>query len=243
VVVGTYLYGSTGLGDYQPGRSDIDFVTVVNRKLGERDMDALRRVHEELRRTHRGAHLNGTYLMGDQMGKSPGEIEPVPCYSDGRLSTGHFDLNPVTWFQLKETGIALSGPDLSTYHLSTDLAQVRDYVFGNINSYWRKWVERASRPFSALSVSLLLFRRQAEWGVLGVTRQYVTITGGRIVSKTEAGEYGLRRFPKWAKVINEALAARLGRSESQYTNPLSRRRDALDYMDMVIGEVNRHEHR
>ncbi len=236
-VQGMYLYGSVALGDYQDGGSDIDFVTVVARPPAERDVDVLRLVHRRVRKACPRAYLNGIYVTPDQLGQLPPEMEPVVSYSDGIFELGYFDINPVTWYELKETGITVFGPEISTLDLQADIGQVREYVFENINSYWRHWAANGRRPMSLIGTSLL-FRKQAEWGILGVTRQYVTVTENKVVSKTEAGEYALRAFPEWSRVINEALYSRKGMRRTEYRNPFRRRRDILAYMDMVIDKVN-----
>ena len=48
---GLYLAGSVALDDYRPGRSDIDFVAVSDTALQPPELETLRQVHTELKRT------------------------------------------------------------------------------------------------------------------------------------------------------------------------------------------------
>jgi hypothetical protein len=43
--------------------------------------------------------------------------------------------------------------------------------------------------------------------------------------------------PRWRRILEEALLARRQAHRTLYPNPLSRRRDALDYVAMVIGAI------
>jgi len=52
-VRGVYLLGSVALGDYQEGRSDIDFGAVVDEPLDGRMIDRLGRVHYAMAQQHR----------------------------------------------------------------------------------------------------------------------------------------------------------------------------------------------
>ena len=108
----------------------------------------------------------------------------------------------------------------------------------NLQSYWAGWVHGARTR--AIRRLLSLTRQAAAWGVLGVTRLHATIETGDILSKSAAGTYALETFPsRWSPIIQDALGAQLGHSETAYRNVLARRRDALTFMEYIILNASR----
>ncbi len=76
------------------------------------------------------------------------------------------------------------------------------------------------------------------WGVLGISRLHYTLATGRIASKAAAGEYALKTFdPRWERIVAECLRIRLGHGKPGYGNPFARRREALDFVAMVIAAI------
>src|SRR5262249_31293296 len=94
---GLYLSGSLALDDYQAGQSDIDFVAVSDTASQASELEMLRQVHTELRRTIRGPALDGVYLTWPALVAPPiGMLVPY-CLRDQFKPSGDFAVNPVTW--------------------------------------------------------------------------------------------------------------------------------------------------
>ncbi|HEY6738397.1 MAG TPA: nucleotidyltransferase domain-containing protein [Actinopolymorphaceae bacterium] len=62
LVEGLYVHGSVALGDYRPGRSDIDFLALVSHPLDEFELPGLAGVHDELGRLHPRPRCAGDYV-------------------------------------------------------------------------------------------------------------------------------------------------------------------------------------
>lgn len=237
-VRGVYLYGSLVLHDFKFGSSDIDFITVVNRSLADGEIAILDEIHGMVRKYFPRPPLNGIYVQVQDIGGMEEDIEPIPYYLDGTMhKAGYFEINPVTWFELKEHGVTILGPDISILDFSFDFNTITEYIADNINAYWSNWVGRARNGLSRHSVGLFFSKEMVEWGVLGVTRQYYTLREKDVVSKSKAGEYALLNVPdKWKQIIKEALRIREGVITSNYISPIKRRNDTLSYMDFIIAD-------
>ena len=147
-------------------------------------------------------------------------------------------VQPVTWHELAWHGAVVRGPHRTDIPVSTDSAQLVAWTRQNMADYWRPWHARAHPPLSKLGLAGLGTWAPA-WGVLGVARQRFTVSTGRLASKSAAGLDGRDVYPaRWHRIIDECLRIRCGsRTGSRYVSPFDRRRDALEFTDVIMGEV------
>lgn len=237
---GFYIYGSIALGDYSLALSDIDFIAVTAKRLQQEEIELFKAIHRNIERKYKKPNMNGIYITWDDLGKLPDEIEPYPYYCDGRMHPeGDFELNAVTWSELKSHGITLIGPKPSELSFTVDWDRLIADMHTNLNTYWKNWIERSSR-FSLNSAALYFSRAQVEWGVLGITRLFFTFRENDITSKGLAGEYALGVIPdEWHKIVQEAVNFRRGASTSLYASRRKRKTEALRYMEYMLTECNK----
>lgn len=236
------------MGAFRPGRSDLDFVAVVDRPLSRAELARLGAlhlgrwtsalIHDVAMRRRWPLVCNGFYLQSGDLGRSPLEVTPLAGHVSGRFRIGEregFDVNPVTWWVLARHGVALRGPAHERLSVRTDRAELRAWTRGNLDAYWPRWVERARRP--GLTRATLFGQRFSAAGVLGAPRLHYTIATGEIASKEAAAAYALEVFdPRWRPLIDDALAwwredpphpAYRGRA-------VARRHDAAEFVSSVI---------
>jgi hypothetical protein len=226
-----YLVGSIAMGDYQEGRSDIDFVAVL---AGPLDISALAEIHAALARDYPDVHCDGIYLQ-------PGELSAPPAGSGVEVRQGRVDAqsrgerHAVTWLTLADAGIALRGRVPDACWIAADRVAAIGHSERNLEDYWAPWLEVRRRLLSSGGMALLRGDTVA-WGCLGIARLHATIATTRVLSKSGAGEYALTAFPHHAPIIVESLRLRREPSSaSAYHSLLARRRDAIAFMDAVLG--------
>jgi len=231
---GLYLSGSLALDDYQTGRSDIDFVAVSDTALQGSELEMLRRVHTELRRTAPGPELDGVYLTWSALAAAPVGLS-VPYCLRGRFgANGDFAVNPVTWRLMHRHALPLRGPAKPV--VRDDDQMLREWCRENLRTHWGSWV-RCARGYGVHRLCSLT-RELVVWGVLGVARAHAAIRTGDMISKTAAGAYALDVFPsRWSAIVREALAGRGGDDRSSYRNIFARRRDLLAFTEYVISDA------
>jgi hypothetical protein len=156
---------------------------------------------------------------------------------------GHFveqsrgNRNPITWLALREQPLTVLGQPPDRAALWHDPERVASWTCANVESYWTGWLGRAASPFSWPGLAML-GPAAPMWGVLGISRLHYTLATGRIASKSAAGEHALTAFdPRWQHIVGEALRIRRGGGGSLYRSPLTRRREALDFVNMAIAEI------
>jgi hypothetical protein len=249
-VAGFYVVGSVCLGAFREGRSDIDFVAVIDGGLDPLELRRLRGVHvgrwaaavaaDAVLRRRWPLVCNGSYLRQEDLARSPLEVRALAGHVAGRFSAapaGGFDVNPVTWHVLAKHGITVRGPAPDRLNIRIDPAELRAWTRGNLDGYWRDWVTRARRR-SVSGRLRALPRRFAASGVLGVSRLHCTLATGEVIDKEAAGEYALATFaPEWRVVIEDALGFWRG-AEPQTgwfrRHPMARTRQAAEFVAHVI---------
>jgi hypothetical protein len=186
---------------------------------------------------------NGAYLRVGDLARSPLDVTPLAGHVAGRFRIATregFDVNPVTWWVLAHHGVALRGPARDQVEIHADDGELRRWVLGNLNGYWRRWASRA-RP-CGLSMRGGAPRRVVAFGVLGAPRLHYTLATGQIVTKEAVVDYAVDAFgPEWRCLIAEALAYwhREPSTRPYRRRPHRRQRDAVRFVGCVIDAANR----
>jgi hypothetical protein len=248
-VEGFYVVGSTALGAFRAGRSDIDVVAVVADGLGREELERLHKIQRRLYGEGLARSLpvgrwplvcNGVYVTWPDLDRSALDVVPLAAHVSGRFEIGKgFDVNPVTWRTLATKGIAVRGPDVADLTIPSDDAELRLWTRTNLDAYWQQWADRMRRRgWAALRAN---FRQLSDaWGALGAPRLHCTIATGEIVSKEGAGEYALDVFDeRWHPLVRGALAYWRGEARGgPFSRAGRRRRDAADFVDMVVASAH-----
>jgi len=226
-----YLHGSIALGAFIAGDSDIDFITVISRRCTASDIEHLAAIHHAVEKTYARCPIEGSYLQWTDLGQAGDEIEPHPHYHDGALDPfARNDLNTVTWWLLKNRGLALVGSDPRTLEFTVDSQMLIAYMGHNLNAYWRRYTREPAR------MAWLFTDYGIQWAVLGVLRQYYTFREDDIISKVGAGEYALQHLPqRWHRLIQEAINIRYRRNGSSYRSRIIRAVEAVQFLKYVMG--------
>lgn len=225
-----YLVGSVALGDYQDGRSDVDFVAVLAEPV---NLVALSSAHADLAHAFPGLDCDGIYLRPGELSEPPGG-KGIAARGGKLNPQSDEERHPVVWMLLADNGIALRGRAPSDSWIAVDRAAAATYSRANLQGYWHSWLETRRRLVSTNGTALLT-DDAIVWGALGVARVHATTASGRVPSKSAAGAHALVSFPEHARIIAEALRLRTDpTAPAGYRSPLSRRRDLIAFMDAVI---------
>lgn len=234
-----YVIGSLVLNDYHPGRSDVDFVSVIKRGMASEELNILKGIHKKISSKYHKTVLEGSYVTPQQIDKLDNDIGPVVYFDRKKVryddKSGNVGI--ITWLMLKNYAITLIGKQPEHYIPNIDVSDLVSYVQLNANTYWVEWTEKAGNNLSITGISAL-FEQKVEWGVLGISRLYYTMHEKDIVSKYEAGVYTRDKVPKsFKRIIKEALRIRKGEDKkSYYRSPFRRRKDMLLFMRYMINQ-------
>jgi hypothetical protein len=243
-VEGLYIHGSIALDAYAEYSSDIDFITLTNRRLTVRDSEALSYIHRTIENKYSKPEMDGVYVLPDDMGKlynsSDNNIE-YPYYNNGELAFGdYFNFNPITWWVLKSKGIKVFGPEIEYFNIDTQPQSLTSYVVENMNSYWSNRIQMAEASIEQLvKLPTDQIDFEIEWTILGLLRQFYTIKENDIVSKLDAGEYGLTQLPvEWHNIIKDAMNIRNGEKERIFDSETDRMDNTLRFSKYLMNLCN-----
>jgi len=217
LVVGLYLTGSVTLGDYRPGRSDIDFMAFTSRCVIEPDVVALLAdVHAALPADLRAAlpdtdHYDGNYVALAGLPAVPDDEPPAPHVVNGTFhgNDPNHQLTPATWAEFAKYAIAVRGPERSELGISVSPDRLNRWLLGNLNGYWKHSAADGIEVLRSHDSCEALPADVVAWMALGAARLHYTLATGDIASKSAAGKYAISLFPGYASVVTAALTWRV----------------------------------
>lgn len=236
-----FIYGSVTLNDFHPKKSDIDFVAVCSKRIDDQQFKFLKKIHKKIQGQYSKPNLNGIYLLWEDLGKTTSDIPQFPYFYNGKMfRAGHFEVNPITWFQLKNNSINILEENNKALNFEVDDYELVAYVLNNMQTYWKKWTNEHSKWWSYKSLLLVFFPKLVEWGVLGISRQYFTLKTHEVTSKLEAGKYCLNHLPeRFQNILKEAIRIRKQESGMIYPSAWLRWKETIDYMNYILKECDR----
>lgn len=231
---GFYIVGSIALNGFNERFSDIDFVAIVAHKASEADLESIASIHKATEKEFPKWGMSGVYLQFDDLGKSADETQAHPHFHDGKFhKEAYSGINPVTWWELKNHGIAIRGEEPLELPFSVDWNALIGWMRENLNAYWRGWTVRLDRRI------VLLSDWGIQWAVLGVLRQYYTLRENSITTKHGAAEYALASLPQeWHSLIQEAIDIRADGKRRHYRSRLLRMMEAHSFLKYIIQVCN-----
>ncbi|WP_299736826.1 aminoglycoside adenylyltransferase domain-containing protein [Rossellomorea sp. y25] len=239
-IEGLYLHGSIVLDAYVNNSSDIDFISVTRRRMTEKDSDILTLIHKELALKYPKPEMDGVYIIQEDICNID-EKQDYAYYNNGVLNFGeYFNFNPITWYLFKHKGISVIGPDTTSFKVDISSQQIYSYVLTNMNTYWAERVHVMENSIKELKrFRSDMIDDEIEWSVLGLLRQYYTLSEYDIISKQNAGEYGLQHLPEeWHSIIKEAMNIRSGLKVSLFNTEHERIHKTIKFLKYLISHCN-----
>ena len=171
--VSLWAHGSLAMGDFQPGRSDLDLIAVIEQPLSPEQTARLTELHERLDREEPAAEkLHCSYMAATQLT----DFEQIHfTWAHGKVFPR--DVSPVTRRELLQAGRVFAGkPPRDVLPDVTD-TELADFVRDALGGYWYKATGWVTNWRMDIWVDL---------GMLTYARSVVTLREGRLITKREA---------------------------------------------------------
>lgn len=241
-----YIYGSIALGDFIEGSSDIDFITILREPPNMSEIQNISAAHKAVENEFPYTDIMGAYLLEKDMGKPHSEIGSIVTYYNKQLHSDGYgaDINPITWWILKNNGIKVYGSEQSLNY-EVAIKNLTKFVIENLNTYWVSWIDKLEQQLTVISSSdqesiTTQIDEAVEWCTLGMLRQLYTLKEHDIKSKIQAGYYGITTIPEqWHELIYEAISIKLLRPDRYYNSNQVRLTDLVALLRYIHLEANR----
>lgn len=195
-IVGLYAAGSLGTPDFEPERSDVDLVAVLEKAPDEEELKALTSMHRALaRQSPVGARLHCLYAARPDLENTHREW---PYWAAGKMRTK--PLSAITRIELHDHGVVVAGEPIAGRIPYVTPEELVDAVRSELVRVWLPASRRRLRWYDDAWVDL---------GLTSLARARAAMTDGELLSKTQAvarlGEFGV---PEWLR--QDVLARRRG---------------------------------
>ena len=199
-LIGIYLYGSLVTEDFDAQVSDLDLVVILNQGLDDAGFRALHNLHQQVIRRFPewDDRLELAYISLGALKTFRERNSRIAIISPGepfhQVDAGHDWL--ISWYMLRETSVALYGPDIVSLIEPIEPAHYIDAVRTHIEAY-------RDSAMSAESKSFLSYI------VLTTARGLYTVLHNQPTSKIKSAAWAAQSFPQWATLIDQALRWRV----------------------------------
>jgi Nucleotidyltransferase domain len=169
-----WAHGSLAGGDYQPGRSDLDLVAILDRPCTPAEQQQLGKVHESLAGAFAlASKLHCSYCAAGQL-DDPAHVHLTWAHEEFM----HRRVTPVTRRELHDFGLVLYGEAPAALLPPVTGDQLAEFVVQDLEGFWLPALddhpERWNRDI------------WVDLGLLTLARAAVTLRDGRLITKAEA---------------------------------------------------------
>jgi predicted nucleotidyltransferase len=210
-LVGMHLYGSLASGDFNPQRSDIDFLVVTCNEMTSLLVNQLEAFHAQLAESQSpwAGMIEGAYLPIDALRRFIANDLPRPM-----IHKNHFYLSEqgndwvIHRYILKTREAIVFGPSISNRIDPISPNELRLAVQHIIEEWWEPIIKNPIK---------LLDADYSSYAILTMCRALYTIDKGDIISKPAAAAWAIdTQEARWNDLIMEALAWSWGDPALEY---------------------------
>ncbi|MGW5772004.1 nucleotidyltransferase domain-containing protein [Streptomyces longwoodensis] len=171
--VAVWAHGSLALGDFRPGRSDLDLIAVVDVPLDGEDKDRLAVMHQRFSEEEpAAAELHCSYMVRAELAEAGADHV---TWAHGMILDR--PVTPVTRRELLEGGLTLYCPPPVELLPPLLPGQLEDFIRRDLAEFW---LPATGKPH------LWLRDIWVDLGLLVLARATVTLRDGRLITKGEA---------------------------------------------------------
>ncbi len=230
-LLGVYLTGSLSYAAFRYGTSDIDIIVIVHQRLTQGEIEAVRRIHQEIAEKFNrwSKRLESSYTPIRMLSEVYPPKEPRPYWGgDGVFYEAALYGNEwiINNYLLYRHGIALHGPEIRELMRPVDIVDVQK---ASIRDLFQEWEPKSKDEH--------WFRNShyATYFILNLCRILYTVMNKEAGSKSRAAAWVKARYGEpWKSLILTAENWHYGLEVDLYTR-------AIDFLNFVIGEVSQTE--
>jgi hypothetical protein len=232
--VGAYLQGSLAVGDFDE-HSDVDFIIAIDREISNSRLRDLQVMHKRIFNLEEewARHLEGSYfptMILRDYNQSGSGLWYLDNGSSILVRSNHCNKTVVRWI-LREKGVVLSGPQLSTLIDPIPLKILRRAILKSINESGHEILSNPE-PYNNRFYQTFI--------VLQYCRKLHDLHSGTVGSKRSGAEWAKGNLDRsWTDLIDRAWDGRPDPALSvRQTADKTDFKRTLEFVSMVMREAN-----
>lgn len=225
-IIGVYLFGSLSYNDFNPDRSDIDLLVVVNKPLSPEEGEKIKELHLGLEKNYPSwkERIEGSYTPINLFSNVLPPKEPRPYFGGGEFyfEAPYGNEWLINDYLLYHKSIALQGPEFHALVNSIDIEEVRKASTRDLYQEWepklkeREWLDNS---------------HYQSYLVLNLCRILYTVIQGDVASKTVSSTWVKNEYaPQFKNLIDEADKWRHG-------DEMKRQDKVLEFLKFVLNKI------
>lgn len=202
-LIGLYLTGSLTYGDFDRGSSDIDFFTVLKKKLNTDELSEIEAMHRKIgsKFPEWSKRIEGSYVPMDMLQSKIPPTETRPYVNAGKIWQFPFgDEWLLNLFQLQESGVVLTGKPIEDVIPHVTIKEAKLASRNNLLSEWKPKLDE-SDPFESNDYDNSHLQVYA---ILSMCRVLYTHNFGKVASKKKAADWTREQYQQFSPLIQEA---------------------------------------
>ena len=198
--VGMYLYGSLASGDFDPGRSDIDFLVVTSRELPKNLISDLEAMHIRIGASglEWAVKLEGAYIPKYAMYRYDPSGPSCPMINEGKFRVRRQGIDwVINRHILRTNGVVITGPPLKAMIDFVEPQELRQAASDLLRNLWATWIDDSD---------FFSHHGYQSFAVLTMCRALYTVKYGKVASKSVSADWARTVLDgRWSTVIEHAL--------------------------------------
>lgn len=205
--VGLYLYGSLASKDFDPSRSDIDFLVVITQELPANVVSSLEAMHARIGvfGLKWASKLEGVYIPRNAMWQYDPAGPICPMIHEGKFEVAQPGIDwVINRHVLYSSGVIISGPPLQQMIRPVEPSEIREAVLSLLHNNWASFLQNADY-FLGIAYQPFV--------VLTMCRALYTLEHGIVASKKVSAAWAIAALDeKWTELIKQAVTWNYGKA-------------------------------
>lgn len=198
--IGMYIHGSLASGDFDPQRSDIDFLIVTASDLPEKTIMKLEIMHARIVASNSkwAKKLEGSYIKKQALKQNEPPDFPRPYVNGGNFYLSRYGYEWIfEKYIIREHGIVIDGPDPKTLINYIQSQDLQGSALKLLDKSWLPILHNGTRLHSS---------EYQVYAILTMCRILYTLQCGTLATKTVAAQWALESLDeRFAALIKRAL--------------------------------------
>lgn len=225
-LIGLYLTGSLSYGDFNPNRSDIDFLAVIQIPLSSEELKKVEQLHKKIELENKvwAERIECSYVTKDMLQNILPPKTPRPYVGEGKFyPEAHYGNEwIINLYWLFHKGISIFGPDFKTLVKPVNITDVQK---ASIRDLFKEWQPKIK------DLNYLKNAHYQSYVVLNLCRIFYTAKNSKLTTKRNSAAWVKKGYPQWKNLIKTA-------ENWEYGREMKAQDQVVKFIQFIINRVD-----